>query len=182
MKPAPLPETKPTIRFSAKLEEGLLTLPKAASAKLPAGKTVVEATINGFPFRAALEGKGGHSLKVNEVMHDAAGAEAGDTVMVEIIRVGDEPVARVPADLRAAIAAIPRAEAQWAAITPNARQNWVLWLSSGKLETTRQTRIKTACSMLGAGKKRVCCFGGLTWLRKDHKTAGENWLPLPKVD
>jgi len=181
MRPAKLQETKPTIRFSAKLEEALLTLPKAASAQLPAGKTMIEATINGFPFRAALDGKGRHCLKVNEVMLDAAGADAGDTVTVEITRVGDEPATRMPADLREALAAAPRAQAQWAEITPNARQNWILWLSSGKLEETRLIRIKKACSMLGAGKKRVCCFGGLSWLRKDHKTAGENWLPLPKA-
>ncbi|HKB57634.1 MAG TPA: YdeI/OmpD-associated family protein [Lacunisphaera sp.] len=184
MKPAKLPAPQPTIRFSAKLEEALLTLPKSASAKLPArGMTMVEATINGFPFRAALEpdGKGSHCLRVNQVMHDAAGATAGETVTVEITRAGDEPATRMPADLRAALAAAPRAQAMWAEITPNARQNWILWLSSGKLAETRLIRIKTACSMLGAGKKRVCCFGGLSWLRKDHKTAGENWLQLPKA-
>lgn len=181
MKPTKLQKPRPTIRFSTRLEGALLTLPKAATAQLPPGRNMIEATINGFPFRAALAGKGGHSIKVNDVMLDAAGAEAGDTVTVEIIRVGDEPAARMPADLRQALAAAPRAQAQWAEITPNARQNWVLWLSSGKLEATRVTRIRTACSMLSAGKKRVCCFGGLTWLRKDHKTAGENWLPLPKT-
>jgi hypothetical protein len=178
MKPAKLPAPQPTIRFSARLEEPLLPLPKAASAKLPRGPVVVEATINGFPFRAALEGKGGHGLKVNPIMLAAAGAGMGDTVTVEITRVGEEAETRVPADLREALAAAPRAQATWDANTPNARQNWILWLSSGKLEETRLIRIKKACSMLGAGKKRVCCFGGLTWLRKDHKTAGENWLPL----
>lgn len=181
MKPTKLQEPQPTIRFRAKLDEALLTLPKSASAKLPAGRTMIEATINGFPFRAALEGKGRHCLKVNKIMLDAAGAAAGDMVTVEIIRVGDEPVARVPTDLHQALAAAPRAQAQWAEITPNARQNWVLWLSSGKLAETRLIRIKTACSMLGAGKNRVCCFGGLGWLRKDYQTAGENWLPLPKT-
>jgi hypothetical protein len=67
MKPAKLPAPQPTIRFSAKVEEALLTLPKGTNAKLPAGKTIIEATINGFPFRAALkpDGKGGHCLKVN---------------------------------------------------------------------------------------------------------------------
>lgn len=78
------------------------------------------------------------------------------------------------------LAAAPRAQAMWNEITPNARQNWILWISSGKLEETRTIRIKKACSMLGAGKRRVCCFGGLGWLRKDHKTAGENWRQLPK--
>jgi Domain of unknown function (DUF1905) len=98
MKLAKLQETKSTIRFSAKLSRieptekigsWTLTLPKNASAKLPSrGRTMVEGTINSFPFRAALEpnGKGSHWLRVNKTMRDAAGADAADTVTVEITR------------------------------------------------------------------------------------------------
>ena len=91
---AKLQETKSTIRFSAKLFRPeatekmagswtLLTLPKNASAKLPSrDMTMVEGTINGFPFRAALEpnGNGSHWLRVNKALQDAAGADVGDTV------------------------------------------------------------------------------------------------------
>src|SRR5580693_4396131 len=192
MKLVKLQETKSTIRFSAKLfrpqanektGSWTLTLPKNASAKLPSrGMTMVEGTINGFPFRAALEpnGKGSHWLKVNQAMHDAAGADAGDTVTVEITRSGEEPETRVPMDLRQALAAAPLAQALWADITPMARQNWILWISSAKQPETRRSRIEKACDMLASGKRRVCCFGGLNWLRKDHATAGETWLPLPQ--
>src|SRR5580693_5536506 len=104
MKLVKLQETKSTIRFTGKLFRPkateriglwtLLTLPKNASAKLPArGMTMVEGTINSFPFRAALEpnGKGSHWLRVNKTMRDAAGADAEDTVSVEITRAGEEP-------------------------------------------------------------------------------------------
>jgi hypothetical protein len=191
MKLAKPQATQPTIRFSAKLlrPEGtakngsgtLLTLPKNASAQLPSrGKTVVEGTVNGFPFRAALEpnGQGSHCLRMNQALHAAADADAGDTVTVELTRAGDEPATRMPQDLRQALAAAPRAQALWVEITPMARQNWILWLSSGKLPETRRIRIEKACSMLAAGKRRVCCFGGLSWLRKDHPTAGETWRPV----
>ena len=93
-----------------RLDRGPLTLPKNASAKLPSrGMTMVEGTINGFPFRAALEpnGKGSHWLRVNKTMRDAAGADAVDTVTVEITRAGEEPEIRVPMDLRKALAAAP---------------------------------------------------------------------------
>jgi Bacteriocin-protection, YdeI or OmpD-Associated/Domain of unknown function (DUF1905) len=192
MKLAKLKETKSTIRFSAILVRPeatkktvtwtLLTLPKNTSAKLPSrGMTLVEGTINGFPFRDALEpdGKGSHCLKINKAMHDAAGADVGDTVTVEITRVEDEPESRVPMDLREALATTPRAQALWTDITPMARQNWILWISSAKLPETRKSRIAKACDMLASGKRRVCCFGGLNWLRKDHATAGGTWLPLP---
>jgi hypothetical protein len=192
MKLAARQETKSTIRFSAKLLRPeatektaswtVLTLPKSASAKLPSrGMTMIEGTINGFPFRAALEpdGQGSHCLKVNQAMHDAAGAEVGDTVTVEITRIEEEPEIRVPTDLHQALAATPKAQAIWLEITPMARRDWILWLSSGKQPETRAIRIEKACDMLASGKRRVCCFGGLNWLRKDHEAAGETWLPLP---
>jgi hypothetical protein len=46
----------------------------------------------------------------------------------------------------------------WSEITPNARLDWIHWISSAKQEETRARRIKNACSMLAAGKRRVCCF------------------------
>jgi hypothetical protein len=192
MKLAKLQETKSTIRFNAKLFRPkatekigswtILTLPNNASAKLPSrGMTMVEGAINGFPFRAALEpnGKGSHWLRVNKAMHNAAGANAGDSVTVEITRAGEEPETRVPMELRKALAAAPPAQALWSDITPMARQNWILWISSAKLPETRMRRIENACDMLASGKRRVCCFGGLKWLMKDHPTSSEGWLRLP---
>jgi hypothetical protein len=193
MKLAKLQEAMPTIRFSAKLLRPaaterigswtLLILPKNASAELPlGGVTMVEGTINGFPFRAALEldDQGSHCLRVNKAMREAASAGAGDTVTLEITRTGEEPETRVPMDLRQALAMAPSAQALWAAITPMARRDWILWISSAKQPETRGSRIEKACDMLSSGKRRVCCFGGLNWLRKDHATAGGTWLPLPE--
>src|SRR4051812_33405302 len=189
MKPAKRPKTSSTIRFNARLfrpratekigSPCVLTLPRNTSPKLPArGITMVEGTINGFPFRAALEpnGKGSHSLKVSKALHDAAGADVEDTVTMEITRVGEEAELRVPMDLRKALAAAPRAQVFWAEITPMARRDWILWISSARQPETRKSRIEKACDMLACGKPRVCCFGGLNWLRKDHPTAGETWL------
>jgi len=194
MKLAQPQETQSTILFSAQLFQPeatekigssfLLTLPKNASAKLPSrGTNVIEGTINGFPFRAALEpnSQGSHCLKVNQALLDAAGADAGETVTMEITRAGEEPEIRVPKDLHQALAAAPLALALWTEITPGARRDWILWLSSAKLLETRRHRIEKACDMLASGKRRVCCFGGLNWLRKDHPTAGGNWLPLPNA-
>ena len=85
------------IRFRAKLlrpaepaKEGswtFLILPKDASAKLPTrGTTTVAGIINGHPFRATLEpdGQKSHWLKVNKKMREAAGAEAGDVVSIDV--------------------------------------------------------------------------------------------------
>jgi len=77
---------------------------------------------------------------------------------------------RVPTDLRKALASTPRAKVLWKDITPIARRDWILWISSAKKRETRQRRIEKACDMLASGKRRVCCFGGIKWLMKNHRT------------
>jgi len=164
--------TKTSIRFKAKLfrpaqsEKGnswtFLILPKNASAKLPSrGMTAIEGTINGFPFQATLEpdDQKSHWLKVDRKLCEAAGADAGDVVTLEIAPAGEEPELTVPPDLRNALAAAAmKARALWSDITPNARRDWIHWITSAKQPETRARRIKNACSMLAAGKRRVCCF------------------------
>jgi hypothetical protein len=143
---------------------------------------IVEGTINGFPFRAALEpnGNGSHSLKITKALQNAAGADVGDTVTVEITRVGEEPELWVPPDLRKALEAAPSAHALWAEITPMARRDWILWVISAKQEETRTRRIENACDMLSSGKRRPCCFPNINWRTKDSDiTSDETWLPLP---
>ncbi len=138
-----------------------LILPKEASARLRTrGRTTVEGTLNGAPFRATLEpdGEKSHWLKVTRKLREAAGANPGDTVTLELVTVEEEPEPKVPADLKKALAAAPKANALWAEITPIARRDWIHWIDSAKQAETRARRIDNACSMLAAGKRRVCCF------------------------
>src|SRR5262249_40902868 len=138
-----------------------LILPGNASAKLPTrGMTAVAGTINGYPFQATLEpdGQKSHWLKVNKKMREAAGAEPGDMVSLEIMSVEKEPEPQVPADLRKALAAAPKARLLWSDITTVARRDWIHWITSAKQSETRARRVKNACEMLAAGKRRVCCF------------------------
>jgi len=142
---------------------------------------MVEGTINGLPFRAALEpnGKGSHWLRVNQAMHDGAGADTGDTVTVEITRAGVESEIRVPMDLRKALAAAPRAQTAWADITPLARRDWIFSISTAKQPETRRRRIEKACDMLASGKRRLCCFPGIKWLMKKNAKSCGMWVALP---
>jgi hypothetical protein len=162
-------KTASKIRFKAKLlrptEIGkneswtFVILPKNVSAKLPSrGMEVVEGTINGVEFQATAEpdGQKSHWLKIDRKLRGAAGADVGDVVTLEIGP--SEQEAKVPADLRKALAAAPKARALWSAITPIARKDWIHWIMSAKQEETRARRVRNACSMLAGGKKRVCCF------------------------
>lgn len=158
------------IRFKAKLSRPaspknatwtFLVLPKEASAKLPTrAMTTVEGTLGGVSFKATLEpdGDGSHWLKVPKALREAAGAEAGDTVELEIAPSDKQMESSVPADLRQALAANPAAKATWDATTTVARRDWIAWMTSGKKAETRDKRLHAAMDMLGSGKKRVCCF------------------------
>ncbi len=164
--------TKTSIRFTAKLLQPAVTgeggawtflvLPKAASAKLPSrGMTAIEGTINEIPFQAMLEpdGQKSHWLKVDRKLSEAAGAKAGQLVKLEIAPAAEEPEPTLPPDLRSTLAtAEPKARLVWEDITPGARRDWIYWITSAKQAETRARRVKNACSMLAAGKRRPCCF------------------------
>ena len=138
-----------------------LVLPDSASAKLPTRSMItVEGRFGGQPFQATLEpdGDGSHWLRVDDALRAAAGAQAGDTVELEIAPVAREPEPDVPADLRSALAGDADALATWQDITALARRDWVHWVTSGKRADTRVKRIAVACDKLAAGQRRACCF------------------------
>jgi hypothetical protein len=160
------------IRFQAKLLRPaeaeatgtwmFLLLPRGASAKLPSrGMTAIQGKLNGVSFQAVLEpdGQKSHWLKVERKLSDGARARAGDVVTLEVAPAAEEPEPTVPEDLRKALEhAPPKARALWMDITPIARRDWIQWITSAKQAETRARRVKNACSMLAAGKRRVCCF------------------------
>lgn len=163
--------TASSLRFKAQLRRpakpgkggswAFLVLPKAASGKLPRrGRTTVEGTINDHRFRATLEpdGKLSHWLKVDKPLLEAANADIGDTVTLEISPMKPEPEPRLPPDLRKALAASPDAKATWDGTTTIARVDWIHWIASAKQQKTREQRVQDAREMLASGKRRVCCF------------------------
>ncbi|HET6633094.1 MAG TPA: YdeI/OmpD-associated family protein [Rhodanobacteraceae bacterium] len=138
-----------------------VVLPTSASDTLPRrGRTSVDGSLNGQPFQATLEpdGQRSHWLKVGEALREAAGAAIGDTVELEIAPVAKEPEPKLPADLRRALSAAPEARRVWDATTTLARVDWIHWVESAKQSATRERRVRNACEMLAAGKRRVCCF------------------------
>ena len=151
--------SKPAVlRFDARLDGSgnLLDVPKTVSTKLR-DMPKVEGTINGHPFRAALEPgpSGARRLKVNKAMRRGAGADDGDTVELAIL--GPEPDPQGPADLRAAFKASPGARATWDELTTMGRLDWVRWIEAAKQPETRDRRIRRTIEQLSEGKRRACC-------------------------
>lgn len=154
-----------TIHFNSKLFKigswTLLRLPMNASAMLPSrGMTMVEGTINGSPFRAALEpdGKGSHWFRVDKTLSEAARADAGERVTLAIEPTKEWIEPEIPADLKKALVTSPKAHALWMDITPNARWEWIRWIRAVKTPETRLKHIEVALSKLNKGMRRPCCF------------------------
>jgi hypothetical protein len=153
------------IRFTAQLVRHakaektcpwILNVPSVVSKKLR-GMTKVEETINGHPFRAALERNtsGGYSLRVNNAMRNGARADAGDTVKLAIL--GPEPTPTPPADLRVALTPSNDAKTLWNDLDADARRIWIRWIESAKTPETRSRRVRRTVDQLSAGKRRPCC-------------------------
>lgn len=159
-----------SIRFKAKLQRpaepknatwAFLVLPTTASAKLPTRSMVsVDGTLQDQPFKATLEpdGEGSHWFKVSKALREKSDATYGDTVTLVITPASKEPEPKVPADLKASLAANGAALATWKDITPVARRDWIHWITSGKKAETRVKRIDVACDKLAKGDRRACCF------------------------
>lgn len=161
-------EGPPVLRFEAQLFQHpktaksdcqtLLDIPEYVSKQFTSHlSTKVEGTINGHPFRAALEpnASGGHWLRVNKAMLKGAGAHTGDTVKLAIL--GPEPEPTVPADLRVALAASCEAKTLWDDLTTMGRLDWVRWIESAKQSETRIRRVARTIEQLSSGKRRACC-------------------------
>ncbi len=57
-------------------------------------------------------------------------------------------------NLFTALAATPKAKAQWSDLTPIERRDFISWMDSAKEPEAHRRRIEKACSMLAAGKRR----------------------------
>jgi uncharacterized protein YdeI (YjbR/CyaY-like superfamily) len=69
-------------------------------------------------------------------------------------------VHRMPADLKVALLAAPKALAAWEDITPLARNERICWVTLPKKPETRARHIQRAKQDLAAGKRRPCCWPG----------------------
>ena len=57
----------------------------------------------------------------------------------------------VPADLKKALIAAPKAREAWNGLTPLARNEWICWVTYVKKAETRENHIKRVCAALVEG-------------------------------
>ena len=153
------------IHFTSKLFKvgswTLLKLPPDASSQLPSrGQVMLKGTIICAPFQTPVEpdGRGSLWFIFDEALHKATGAEAGDTVTLDIESTKDWPEPKVPADIQKMLVADTKVHALWTNITPLARWDWIRWIRGTNNPETRKRHIEVAFSKLQNGTRRPCCF------------------------
>ena len=74
-------------------------------------------------------------------------------------------VHKMPADLKQVLISDPKALAAWESLTPLARNEWICWTVSVKMEETRKEHVERVRTQLKEGKRRPCC-----WIGCIHRT------------
>lgn len=72
----------------------------------------------------------------------------------------DGTVHKLPADLRKALTSAPTARVAWQSLTPLARNEWICWTVTVKLQKTRDEHVQRVVSELQEGMRRPCCWIG----------------------
>ena len=115
----------------------------------------VLATVNGHTWRTTVTRmRGEFLLGLNRSVRDAAGVEAGDTVVVELALDTAPREVEIPAELTAALAEDPEARAAFAGLAYSHRKEYARWIAEAKRDETRQARVATALAMLREGRTR----------------------------
>ena len=113
----------------------------------------VRVTIRGHTWRTTpgvYDGVG--HVVVNRAVKAATGVDAGDRVRVEMELDTAPRTVRVPADLKAALAADPAVGAAFAALSFTHRREHVEWVEEAKREETRSRRIAATVERVREGK------------------------------
>lgn len=83
---------------------------------------------------------------------------------------------KLPADLRKALLANKTAQKNWESLTPLARNEWICWTISVKLDGTRKNHVKRAVTELREGKRRPCCWLGCIHRKDKPMSATQKWV------
>jgi len=92
------------------------------------------------------------------------------------MKLSDGAFHTLPADLKKALLASPKAVAAWESITPLARNEWICWVVSVKLADTRAQHVKRSVNELKGGKRRPCCWMGCVHRTDKPMSASQKYV------
>jgi Bacteriocin-protection, YdeI or OmpD-Associated/Domain of unknown function (DUF1905) len=133
-----------------------IRVPDDVMTALNAGKKPkVSVTINGHTYRSSVATVDGQPMiGVSEVVREAAGVKGGDTVDVDVELDTAPRTVDVPADLAAALDAVPAARKAYDGLSYSLQRFWVEPIVGAKSDETRQRRIDKAVATLSEGRTR----------------------------
>lgn len=155
--PSRAPGTLTAMKFRSELELGGKTatgvpVPDDVVAELGSKRPAVLVTINGYRYRSTVARMGGQfMLPVSAEVRAGSGVAAGDTVEVELELDTEPRSVEVPADLAAALAGAPAAQAAFDALSYSNQRRLVLAVEGAKAADTRARRIAKTVSDLAPG-------------------------------
>lgn len=76
------------------------------------------------------------------------------------MKLSEGTVHRLPKDLKSALLKNKATISKWEDITPLARNEWICWTISPKLQSTRDEHVKRVINELNEGIRRPCCWIG----------------------
>ncbi|MBK8020764.1 MAG: DUF1905 domain-containing protein [Chloroflexi bacterium] len=128
---------------------GIPVPPEAIRALGSHKRPPVIITVNGYSYRSTVAPYGDvFMLPLSQEHRKAAGVTAGQKVEVTL-QLDEEPrTVEVPADLAAALAAQPGAEAAFAALAYSKRKEFVRQVNDAKAQATRERRIASIVAQM----------------------------------
>ncbi len=90
---------------------------------------------------------------------------------MNVVRLQDGTVHKMPTDFKKAILSSKKVSDVWQDITPLARNEWICWVEEAKKAETRERRIKVGLSKMNGGMRRPCCWAGCI-----HRPGKKAWV------
>src|SRR5262245_23672297 len=147
----------PAMRFRVRIEDtgrggAAVTLPFDPKTEFGKARAPIRGTVNGVPFRSTIAIYGDVAyLGVATALRQAAGAEIGDEVDVEV-ELDDAPrEVDVPPELAAVLKRDPEAARVFETLSFTHRKEYARWIAEAKRADTRERRLAKAAQMLRDG-------------------------------
>ena len=128
-----------------------IEVPPAVIEALGAGKKpLVVVTVNGYTYRSSVAVMGGRfMISFSSDKRAATGLAGGDAIEVTLEHDTAPRTIELPADLAAAVDAVPGARAAFDALSPSARKAHVTAVEAAKAAETRARRVAAVVTKLG---------------------------------
>jgi Bacteriocin-protection, YdeI or OmpD-Associated/Domain of unknown function (DUF1905) len=148
----------PRRRFEATVERRgsghAVRLPFDLEEAFGRGRAPVVVRVNGHTFRTTTMRYGGTDfIGLNREVRESAGLEDGELAAFEVALDAEPREVEVPAELSAALAGDPGAQAAFEALSYTHRREYARWIAEAKRDETRARRVSRALEMLHAGMR-----------------------------